>query len=228
MNNKKHKNRKAYNWLMYDIGDKWRNEYSIYYKGDLYDLGCADAYYKDFFLKYCNSYTGVDWSNTIHNNNADIVTDLNKEFKIKNDVADTIISLSVMEHLYNPQLFLKESYRILKKDSYIILGVPWMWHIHEAPHDYFRYTPYGLKYLFSEAGFKEIHIQPTSGFFTMISMKINYFTLKFISGSSLKMKITEYLLFPLWYTIQKLAPILDNLHRGWSSNTVGFYVVAKK
>lgn len=33
-----HNNRKSYNWLIYDIGDKWLIEYSKYYKGTLVDL----------------------------------------------------------------------------------------------------------------------------------------------------------------------------------------------
>ena len=223
-----HSNRKAYNWLLYDIGDKWRDEYSKYYKGDLYDLGCGEAPYKEYFLQYCDNYIGVDWTNTLHNSQADIVSDLNTKLDIDDKVADTIISLSVMEHLCEPQIFVQESYRILKDDGVMILGVPWMWEIHEAPYDYFRYTPYGLKYLFQKAGFQDIHIQPTSGFFTMLFVKINYFSLKFIKGSLIKRKVIRSLLRPFWFVGQKIAPYLDGLHRGWSANTVGFYVIAKK
>ena len=35
---KYHNNRKSYNWLIYDTGDKWLIEYSKYYKGTLVDL----------------------------------------------------------------------------------------------------------------------------------------------------------------------------------------------
>jgi len=55
----------------------------------------------------------------MHNSKADVVSDLNKYIKLENEIADTIISLSVMEHLCEPQMFLNESYRILKKDGII-------------------------------------------------------------------------------------------------------------
>lgn len=223
-----HSNKKPYNWLIYDISDKWLESYSKYYKGTLVDLGCGEAPHRNYFLQYVDKYIGVDWTNTLHNSKADIISDLNKKIEIENDFADTIISLSVMEHLCEPQIFLNESYRILKKDGTIILGVPWMWWIHEAPHDYFRYTPYGLKYMFEKAGYKDIQVQPTTGFFSMWFLKMNYFSLKWIKGSKIRKAFTKAFLIPFWYTSQKLAPWLDNKHRGWSLESAGFFVIAKK
>lgn len=225
---KLHSNRKAYNWLLYDQGDKWLENYSKYYKGKLVDLGCGEAPYKEYFLQYAENYIGVDWTNTLHNSKADIVSDLNKKIELEDEFADTIVSLSVMEHLCEPQVFLNESYRILKTDGVMILQVPWMWWIHEAPYDYFRYTPYGLKYIFEKAGFKDVFVQPTTGFFTTIFIKINYFSLRMIKGSNLQKKITRMCLLPFWYISQKIAPYLDSLHRGWSLESQGFMVIAKK
>jgi SAM-dependent methyltransferase len=223
-----HNNRRAYNWLIYDNGDKWLLEYSKYYKGILVDLGCGTAPYKKFFLQFADEYIGVDWTNSLHNSKADIVSNLNKKIELDDQYADTIISISVLEHLCEPQNFLNESYRVLKYGGNMILQVPWMWMIHEAPYDYFRYTPYGLKYMFEKAGFKDVHVQPIAGFFTTIFIKINYFSLRLIKGSNLQKKITRLSLLPFWYLSQKIAPWLDSLHRGWSLETAGFMVVAKK
>jgi SAM-dependent methyltransferase len=223
-----HSNRQAHNWLLYDLGDKYREKYSCHYKGVMYDLGCGEAPYKEYFLQYCDSYVGVDWTNTLHNSRADIVTDLNSSFSIENAVADTLISLSVMEHLCEPQTFLNESYRILKDDGIFILGVPWMWWIHEAPHDYFRYTPYGLKYMFDKAGFKDVKIEATGGFFSMLFVKINYFSFRLLKGSKLKRGLLRPLFIPFWYLSQKLAPYLDKLDKNWDLEAQSYYVIAKK
>lgn len=224
----KHTNRKSYNWLIYDNFDRWLNAYACYYKGVLVDLGCGEAPYKEYFLSYVDQYIGVDWTHTLHNSKADVISDLNGKIQLENHFADTVISFSVMEHLCEPQIFLDESYRILKNGGYMILQVPWMWWVHEAPYDYFRYSPYGLKYIFEKAGFRDIHVQPMSGFFTMLSLKMNYFSLRWIKGSLLRRFLTQCLLIPLWYTSQKLAPIFDKLHRGWSLESVGFFVIARK
>ena len=225
---KAHSNRKLHNWLVYEVGEQFLEKYKHLYKGVLYDLGCGESSYRSFFLDYAEQYIGVDWAGSIHNTHADIAADLNKPLPIESDVADTVISLSVMEHLCEPQTMLNEAFRILKPEGVIILQVPWQWWIHEAPHDYFRYTPYGLKYMFEKAGFKEVVVTPQSGFFTMIIMKLNYFSTRFIRGPRLLRAIIKMGLIPVWYVGQKLAPILDKLDKNWAAETSGYYVTARK
>lgn len=223
-----HNNRKPHNWLIYDNGDKWLLEYSKHYKGVLVDLGCGTAPYKEFFLNFADKYIGVDWTNTLHDTKADIVSNLNEKIALPDNYADTVVSLSVIEHLCEPQVFLNESYRILKNDGTIILEVPWMWWMHDAPYDYFRYTPFGLKYMFEKAGYKDVHVQPRTGFFTMWFLKMNYFSLRWIKGSHIRKKITKACLIPFWYFSQKIAPWLDSKHRGWSLESAGYFVTATK
>jgi len=223
-----HSNRKLHNWLAYDISDRFLEKYSHLYKGVLYDLGCGESPYKSFFLDYAKQYIGVDWARCIHNTQADIAADLNKPLPIDSEVADTVISLAVLEHLCEPQIMLNEAFRILKPEGRIILQVPWQWWIHEVPHDYFRYTPYGLKYMFEKAGFQEVEVTPRSGFFTMIVMKLNYFSARFIRGPRLLRVIIKMGLIPFWYVGQKIAPILDKLDKNWAAETSGYYVTARK
>jgi SAM-dependent methyltransferase len=225
---KYHTNKRLHNWLLYNILDEFLEKYSIYYRGNLYDLGCGEAPYREYFLQYANSYTGVDWTKTLHNSKADIVSDLNKKIELDDAVADTIVSLSVMEHLYQPEVFLKESYRVLKKDGVMILQVPWQWWVHEAPHDYFRYTPYGLRYMFEKAGFKDIVVEAQTGFFTTWLTKINYFTARFIRGPRLLKLVIKGLLAPFWTFNQLVAPLLDKLDRNWEAETQGYFVLARK
>jgi len=152
------------NWLVRKIGKEFLNKYSLYYKGVLVDLGCGEPKNKDFFLRYADKYIGVDWNNSLHDVKADFISDLNKKINLQDEIADTVVSISVMEHLKEPQIFLDESFRILKHNGYMILQVPWQCWIHEPPYDYFRYTPYGLKYLFEKAGFKIVEISPVGVF----------------------------------------------------------------
>jgi len=223
-----HSNRQWHNWLIYDINDNVLKNYSKYFKGHLVDLGCGEAPYKKYLSQFIDRYTGVDWSNTFHNSAADIVSDLNVQIKIDNEVADSIISFSVMEHLSEPQIFINESYRILKRNGYMVLQVPWQWRIHEAPHDYFRYSPYALKYMFTKAGFHEIEIESQGGFFTTVLIKTNYFSRKFIRGPKFIKWIITVLLIPIWTIFQFIAPILDRLDREPELEASGYTLVAKK
>lgn len=225
---KTHSNRKAYNWLVYNSGDKFLFKNKSYFKGVLYDLGCGEAPYRGFFLKYAKQYIGVDWAGSCHDTKADITADLNKPLPIEAEVADTVVSLSVLEHLCEPQTMLNEAYRILRPGGGIVLQVPWQWWIHEAPYDFFRYTPYGLIYMFEKAGFIDIKVEPQSGFFTMMVLKMNYFSRRFIRGPKFLRWAIKAFLLVVWYTGQKIAPLLDRLDKEWARETTGYYVTARK
>lgn len=225
---KQHNNRQAYNWLVYDICDRFLVKFSEHYVGDLYDLGCGTRPYEEFFLKHAKSYTGVDWSDTLHSLTADVIADLNVGVPAEDACADTIVSLSVMEHLHTPQVFLAESYRLLRPNGKMILQVPFQWHIHEAPHDYYRYTPFALKHMFGQAGFENVEVHASSGFFTTIFIKCNYFSRKLIRGPKILRWITRSLLSIFWYSNQKLAPLMDRFDRNWSEEAQGYWVLAQK
>ena len=60
-----HKNRKAHNWLVYDIVDAFLKKNVDLYNGIIYDLGAGEATYKDFFLQYGDEYISVDWLNSL-------------------------------------------------------------------------------------------------------------------------------------------------------------------
>ncbi|MEO1922946.1 MAG: class I SAM-dependent methyltransferase [Nautiliaceae bacterium] len=225
---KYHKNKSSHNWLIYMALDRHLIKYSKYIKGILVDLGCGEKPYKEFFLKYCNKYIGVDWENSLHNVKPDVISDLNQKIDLPDEYADTAVAISVMEHLYNPQKFLNEVYRILKRNSYFILQVPWQWWVHEAPYDYFRYTPYGLKYLLENAGFKIIEISPQGGLFSTLVLKFNYFTLRLIRGPKFLKLLIKLSLIPMWNLSQCLAILLDKLDKHWILEAPGYFVLAIK
>ncbi|PHS20750.1 MAG: SAM-dependent methyltransferase [Robiginitomaculum sp.] len=223
-----HKNRHWHNWLVYDLNDQFLSKYSHLYQGVLYDLGCGESPYQDFLLQFAQQYIGVDWAGSNHVTKETVLANLNEPLLLDSAVADCVISLSVLEHLYQPQGMLNEAYRLLKPNAAMILQVPWQWQLHEQPHDYFRYTPYALKQMFVKAGFTEVTIECQGGFFTMLFLKINYFSLKFIRGPKFLKNIIKLCLAPFWYLGQKIAPYLDRLDRDWSKETIGFFVTAIK
>lgn len=225
---KQHSNRDRHNWLIYDLGDKFREACKKYYKGVMYDLGCGEKPYKEFFLQHVERYIGIDWGNSLHDSKADILADLNEPLPLDNECADTTIAFSVLEHLHEPQTMLDEAFRVLKPGGAMVLTVPWQWHVHEAPHDYFRFTPYGLKYLLEKAGFAVVTIKPLSGFFTTWVLKFNYFTKRLVGGTPARQAFMTALLTPVWSIGQHLAALLDARDTNWNLEATGFGVVARK
>lgn len=49
-----------------------------------------------------------------------------------------------------------------------------MWHLHEQPRDFYRYTKFGLQYLAEKSGFEVVSIKPTGGFFLSTAHEIGY------------------------------------------------------
>jgi SAM-dependent methyltransferase len=78
--------------------------------------------------------------------NVDIVANIEDLPFIDNSV-DCVVSIAVLEHLQNPEIVIKEVFRILKPGGMIISVVPFMQPFHASPHDYQRYTLVGLEHL---------------------------------------------------------------------------------
>ena len=228
MISKNHPNRRAHNWLAYDISDRFLEKYLHLYQGVLYDLGAGDSPYKEFFLQYATQYVAVDWVGSFHKTKADIAADLNQPLPIDSAVADTVVSLSVLEHLCEPQTMLNEAIRTLTPGGGLVLQVPWQWWIHEPPYDFYRYTPYGLRYLLEKSGFADITIEAQAGFFSMLILKLNYFSQRLIRGPRIVRGGLILLFLCLMYIGQKLAPVLDRLDRNWALETSGYFVTARK
>ncbi|MFT4824039.1 MAG: SAM-dependent methyltransferase [Halioglobus sp.] len=225
---KEHSNRRAYNWLAYQNFDHFLVKFIPMYRGILYDLGAGEAHYKNFFLQYASEYVAVDWGGSSHSTKSYVNADLNKPLPIESGVADTVVSISVIEHLCEPQTMLNEAFRILKPGGAMILQVPWQWRIHEEPYDFFRYTPYGLKHLLSKAGFVDVVVEAQSGFFTMWLLKFNYASRGLIRGPKPLRWMIQLALIPVWYINQKVAPHLDKLNKNWALETAGYFVTTRK
>ena len=60
---------------------------------------------------------------------------------------DVVLCTEVLEHLTEPQLAIDEMFRVLGPGGELLLTTRFLFPIHDAPHDYFRYTKYGLRHL---------------------------------------------------------------------------------
>lgn len=63
---------------------------------------------------------------------------------VNSNSVNTVLCLNVLEHIFNFQDLLNETYRMLKQKGHLILGVPFVTAIHKNPNDYYRFTPEAL------------------------------------------------------------------------------------
>lgn len=62
-------------------------------------------------------------------------------------VFDVVLCTEVLEHLPEPQRAIDEMFRVLRPGGTLLLTTRFLFPIHDAPHDYFRFTKYGLRHL---------------------------------------------------------------------------------
>ncbi len=82
------------------------------------------------------------------------------------------INIVTLEHVREPGCALREIHRTLAPGGRLLLIVPHEWEVHQSPHDYFRYTRFGVAYLLEKAGFAEYAIEPVGGYFRLCARRM--------------------------------------------------------
>jgi len=123
--------------------------------GHLLDVGCGSKPYESLFD--IDSYTGLDIETEVTHKRGIADHFYNGDrFPFDDDKFDSVLCNQVLEHVFNPDDFLSEIYRVLKPGGKLLLTVPFVWDEHEQPYDYARYSSFGLSYLIEKNGFKII------------------------------------------------------------------------
>ncbi len=113
-----------------------------YLKGDLIDIGCGTKPYETKLAPYVDKHVGVDHEITLHDQSNIDLFGTAYQIPVMDSVFDSAICTAVLEHLEEPELALKECYRVLKLDGVAIYTVPFIWHLHEEPRDFYRFSKY--------------------------------------------------------------------------------------
>jgi SAM-dependent methyltransferase len=132
-----------------------------------------------------------------------------------------VCCFEVLEHTTNPQKAIDNIYSILNKDDFFLSSVPFNFHIHDEPNDFYRFTFYGLKMLFKD--FSEVNIIKRNGwlesiFVNIIRLEKERNILAKIIGKLFI--ILYFLLMPVILIIQKIIPS--------EKLTTGYFIEAKK
>lgn len=193
----------------------------------LLDLGCGNKPYKEWYDPLTESSVGCDATQSSEN-----VVDticLASDLPYENESFDTVFSTQVLEHVFEQQQMINEAARVLKKDGYIILSVPFTWELHEEPYDFFRVTKHGLKEMFEKSGFQIEYIKANGGkWAALFQMMINtiYSTFKYKTFKAKLLKIL-FLELKLTWVVNQFATWVDKRYFDdvW---TLNYLIVAKK
>jgi SAM-dependent methyltransferase len=186
------------------------------------DAGAGEGGHARFFRQA--RYVGVDLAIgdlTWNYGGLDAVADLTA-LPFLNASFSACINIVTLEHVREPQRVICEIARALVPGGRLLLVVPHEWEVHQPPHDFFRYTRYGVELLLSHAGFTAIVIQPIGGYFRLMARRLLN-GLQFASGG-----LRSILFFPAALFVVPLAlilPFFDFLDRD-RTFTLGYVCTA--
>jgi len=220
-------------------------------RGRLLDVGCGDKPYASIFAPFVSSYLGVEkresfeMTHTASSGHArpDILYD---GWTLPFDDAsfETLLCVQVLEHTPDPQRLVSEMARVMTSDGLMILTAPFSFRVHEAPHDYFRYSPYGLRELCKKAGLEVFELEVQGMLWSLLAHKLNTFlTMRVARFGAVAQKIgvlghePDVVERPRYWTLPIVAPaiaaiatsgrLLDKLVPD-DSETLGYVVLARK
>ena len=158
------------------------------------DTGAGEGRFKPLFAHA--AYVGIDFAQgdpSWKYAGLDVIGRL-EELPFPNAAFDHVLSVVVLEHTPQPGRVIEEFCRVLKPGGMVHLVVPHMWEEHQRPHDFFRFTSSGIRYLLEGSGIRIRKIHPVGGFFWQLGRRLT-------GVPSFAQQGWRWLLFPL------LAPV---------------------
>ena len=145
--------------------------------GRVLDVGCGNRPYESLFDS--SSYIGLelDTPENRQTKSADIYYD-GRTFPVESGSFDVVVCNQVLEHVFEPDAFMREIGRVLRNDGQMLLTVPFVWDEHEQPRDFGRYSSFGLTALLVRNGFEVIELRKTVGDIRAIFQMLNAYIFK--------------------------------------------------
>jgi len=217
--------------------------HKIEVKGMCVDVGSGDRYFERFYRGAYQRYIAIDYLPILRLEEGVTERRRGREFVLPDVIADggalpllsssanTVLLIEVLEHVRDPGAVLAEVFRILKPGGRLLLTTPFALPEHAQPHDYYRYTQFGLRHLFETAGFRVRALEQITSLGGVISYFLNMFSIVGTYQSNRATRWAKALcapLFPLMWAMINIWAL------GWDSLfakdgfTLDYFVLGEK
>lgn len=151
-------------------------------RGRVLDVGAGESPWKDLLPASVN-YVGVDADSSGEfgmRRKSDVIYYDGEKLPVDDDSFDHVLCTEVLEHVSDPAVFLTELKRVLRRGGTLILTVPWAARLHHLPHDYYRFTRFGLAAALVNAGFSSLSIEERGSDVAVIANKLVVLTMRLL------------------------------------------------
>lgn len=200
--------------------------------GRVLDIGCATRWVEKV-LAPGSQYVGIDYDVTgkrLYCAVPDVFADA-AALPIGDACVDAVVLLEVLEHLRRPREALREIARVLRPGGRLFLSMPFLYPVHDAPHDFQRYTRYGLSRELEEVGLRVEELSASLGSAETAGL-IASLAMGGMAAETLRQRSLALAFLPLIAVlipvVNVLAFLLGKLMPAWPAVTVGYSLVATK
>lgn len=194
-----------------------------YARGRLIDLGCGDMPFQSLLAGQLECYDSLDFFP--RSARVTYVGDIQHMNMIPSDTYDTAVCLEVLEHVSDPFRAVREIHRILKAGGILIVSVPHLSRLHDEPHDYYRYTRHGLRYILERNGFNVQILVRRGGLFSFLGHQVSTLVLGLVWRIPLFKQLAWFL--NSWLVVRGADWLDRHLDRS-GIFALGYTVVASK
>ncbi len=195
-------------------------------RGRLLDVGCGTMPGRVWLAGHFTRYVGLDLADSRYLGDARLdVAGRAEELPFRAGAFDTVLGLSMLTYLPEPQRMIDEARRVLAPGGVLVLEFTQTAALHDPPHDYFRFTRFGARWLLERAGFEVLDVAPIGGLWTRVAMSLIAPLNRFNRGP--KRILTELPVRVLYIVIQLAAALLEGLF-GSADEALGNLVVARR
>jgi len=142
-------------------------------RGVVVDLGCGMKPYQSWLGAGADRWLGFDLPSSVSGKPRADAFATGTDVPLRDGAADCVLSTQVIEHVPRPFEVVAEAARLLKPGGSLLLSAPQAQWLHEEPHDYFRYTKYGLMELARTAGLTPLSVVPFGGAIALIGFLLS-------------------------------------------------------
>jgi SAM-dependent methyltransferase len=122
------------------------------------DLGCGSMPYRPFFESIGVTYLGADIAADV-----DIAISSSGLVETESGAADLVISIQVLEHVRDLDVYLSEARRVMADSGRMVLSTHGTWLYHPHPEDHRRWTRQGLVAEIEARGFEVLDVTAVVG-----------------------------------------------------------------
>ena len=204
---------------------QWLNDVAPQYaKGILVDYGCGNSPYRSNFAGQVERYIGVDVAQN-KLNSVDEVVPPGMPLPVQDNSIGTVLSTQTLEHVSEPEFYLREVFRVLSPGGKLLLTCPAAYMLHEEPNDFFRFTKYGLRHLLEKVGLRIVRIDTAGGAWRLVGqVLLNHKTFGRKWTIPVMSAVIYYCLAPI---ANLVFSFLDRVNTN-SKDTTNYMIIAEK